>query len=244
MKREAQKLQNCSTQRRQRLGCILSSLGTLQIPVEEYTKRRVGESRFAAESGEKQTERGQSWRRPTPAEETQAAPAAEQYRLEQVRSAAHDSQAAQADQRAPCEIWHPMVGSMVGSFQCKILERAADGALCSGEGRRTTKQCSSDASETERLLNVKPEVVLGSLTAGYVISDDCQTSRLHNAGTTPNLGAPLDTNQHNYETQQLTRRDRHDFVTIFRQMFNKITVMKLVCWIFLFLWAIWAISGT
>ena len=93
-------------------------------------------------------------------------------------------------------------------------ERAADGALCSGEGRRTTKERSSDASETERLLNVKPEVILGSLTAGYVISDDCQTSRLHNAGTTPNLGAPLDTNQHNYETQQLTRRDRHDFVTL------------------------------
>ena len=63
-------------------------------------------------------------------------------------------------------------------------------------------------------MNVKPEVILGSLTAGYVISDDCQTSRLHNAGTTPNLGAPLDTNQHNYETRQLTRRDRPDFVTI------------------------------
>ena len=58
-------------------------------------------------------------------------------------------QVAQA-QRAPCEIWHPMVGLMVGSFQCKI----------------------------------------------------------------------------------------------FRWMFNKITVMKLVCWTFLFLWAIWAISGT
>ena len=68
--------------------------------------------------------------------------------------------------------------------------------LCSGEGRRTTKECSSDASETERVLNVKHEVILGLLTAGYVISDNCQTTRLHNTGTTPNLGAPLDMNQH------------------------------------------------
>ena len=104
------------------------------------------------------------------------------------------------------------IQAMWTSYSCN--ERAADGALCSGEGRRTTKERRSDASETERLLNVKPEVILGSLTAGYVISDDCQTSRLHNAGTTPNLGAPLDTNQHNYETQQLTRRDRPDFVTL------------------------------
>ena len=110
-----------------------------------------------------------------------------------------------------------------------INERAADGALCSGEGRRTTKERRSDASETERLLNVKPEVILGSLTAGYVISDDCQTSRLHNAGTTPNLGAPLDTNQHNYETQQLTRRDRPDFVTILNSLYcvSMVTVTEL-----------------
>ena len=33
-------------------------------------------------------------------------------------------------------------------------KNGADGALCSGEGRRTTKQRSSDASETERLLLV------------------------------------------------------------------------------------------
>ena len=63
-----------------------------------------------------------------------------------------------------------------------------DGVLCSGKGRRTMTECSSDASETECLLNVKPEVILGSLTAGYVISDDCQTTWLHNTGMTPNLG--------------------------------------------------------
>ena len=65
-----------------------------------------------------------------------------------------------------------------------------------------TKERSSDMSETERLLNVEPEVILGSLTAGYIISDDCQTLRLHNTGKTPNLGAPLDTNQ--YELQNKT----------------------------------------
>ena len=87
------------------------------------------------------------------------------------------------------------------------------------------KERSSDASETERLLNVKPEVILGSLTAGFVISDDCQTSRLHNAGTTPNVGAPLDTNQHNYETQQLTRRDRPDFVTLSIYVYEEYRIM-------------------
>ena len=82
--------------------------------------------------------------------------------------------------------------------------------------RRLMKERSSDASETERLLNVKPKVILGSLTAGYVISDDCQTSWLHNTGTTPNLGAPLDTNQH--ELQNITNNTKRQ--TRFRNNTN------------------------
>ena len=74
-----------------------------------------------------------------------------------------------------------------------------------------TKKRSSDVSETERLLNVKPEVILGSLTAGYVISDDFQTSQLHNTGTTPNLGAPLNTNQHELQNTTINTKRQTRF---------------------------------
>ena len=72
----------------------------------------------------------------------------------------------------------------------------------------------------ERLLNVRPEVILGSLTAGYVISDNCQTSRLHNTGTTPNLGAPLDTNQHELQNTTINTK---------RQTRFRNTVIKAKC---------------